>query len=127
MLFNLAEDIGEQQDLATQRPEKLKEVQSAFAEWEKGTMPAQWVRQDARNAELGGKLKDQPTPRGRRGGANLQGRFNQLDRNGDGKLSKDEVPNAQLFQRMDANGDGEVTMDEARQAFAGRRRRAATQ
>ena len=37
MLFNLKEDIGEKSDLAANQPSKLKELQAAFAEWEKGT------------------------------------------------------------------------------------------
>ncbi|MEZ5948386.1 MAG: hypothetical protein R3C12_03995 [Planctomycetaceae bacterium] len=57
MLFNLRDDIGEQNDLAASRPDKLKELQTAFAEWETGTIEAKWIRQDQRNAEPGGKLK----------------------------------------------------------------------
>jgi hypothetical protein len=49
MVFNLREDISEQNDLAASEPEKLRELQSAFALWEKGTQPAKWVRQDQRN------------------------------------------------------------------------------
>lgn len=33
-LFNLAEDIGEQNDLSEKRPEKLEDLQSAFRAWE---------------------------------------------------------------------------------------------
>ena len=35
------------------------------------------------------------------------------DKNGDGKLTPDEVPNASLFKLLDKNGDGVVTKDEA--------------
>jgi catechol 2,3-dioxygenase-like lactoylglutathione lyase family enzyme len=64
--------------------------------------------------------QDQPrATRAWQGG--LAGRFKQLDRNGDGKLTPDEFPNAQLFKRMDANGDGVVTLEEAQASFAGRR------
>ena len=48
MLFNLRDDIGEENNLAASHPEKLKELQAAFAEWEEGTQPAKWVRQDSR-------------------------------------------------------------------------------
>jgi CubicO group peptidase (beta-lactamase class C family) len=41
------------------------------------------------------------------------GLFQQRDKNGDGKLSRDEVP-AALFDRLDANKDGFVTEDEAK-------------
>lgn len=44
--------------------------------------------------------------------------FKMLDRNGDGKLSPQEVPNPQFFKHMDTNGDGVVSKDEAKVAFA---------
>jgi len=123
MLFHLKDDLGETTDLAAKNPAKLKEIQAAFAEWQKGTQPAKWIRQDARNAEIGGKLKADAaggkTSR-RRGG--IEERFKQFDKNGDGKLTPDEFPSAQLFKRMDANGDGIVTLEEAKGAIAGSRR-----
>jgi len=57
------------------------------------------------------------TPRGTTQGGMLDERFRQLDRNHDGKLTRDEVPRAELFDRMDANKDGIVTLDEAKRAF----------
>jgi hypothetical protein len=57
MLVNLRDDISEQGDLAASHPAKLKEVQAAFAEWEKGIQPGKWIRQDARNGEVGGKRR----------------------------------------------------------------------
>ncbi|MGQ9576182.1 MAG: sulfatase [Thermoguttaceae bacterium] len=69
MLFNLRDDIAEEHNLAASHPEKLKELQVAFADWEKGTQPAKWIRQDQRNAEIGGKLKpesERRTPPSRR-------------------------------------------------------------
>lgn len=41
-------------------------------------------------------------------------RFGQLDRNGDGKLSTQELRAPRIFGEMDADGDGLVTLDEAR-------------
>lgn len=123
LLFNLAEDIGEQHDLAAAEPDRLRELQGIYDAWNRQMMPAQWVRQDARNAEIGGRLKDQPTPR-RRGPTrgDLDARFRQLDRDGDGKLTRAEVARPQLFERMDGNRDGTVTLDEARAALSGRPR-----
>ena len=48
-------------------------------------------------------------------------RFKQLDKNGDGKLSAEELPYANLFKRLDKNGDGVVSRAEA-QALGGRGR-----
>ena len=115
MLFHLTEDIGEQKDLAVEQPEKLAELQAAYEAWAVQMMPAQWVRQDRRNAEPGGKLKGQPLPR-RRAGARrgrLQEAFRAADRDGDGKLSADEFPRPEIFKEVDRDGDGFVTREEA--------------
>ena len=48
----------------------------------------------------------------------MQDLFKRLDRDGDGKLSPREIPNAERFKQMDANGDGFVTLEEAAKAFA---------
>jgi arylsulfatase A-like enzyme len=42
-VYNLARDIGEKTDLAAKRPERLKELQAAYDEWNAKNMPAQWV------------------------------------------------------------------------------------
>ena len=53
---------------------------------------------------------------------NHEVRFKQLDRNGDGKLTPQELP-GQWFGKLDADGDGLVTPEEARSGFANRQRR----
>ena len=58
-------------------------------------------------------------------GASLEDRFKQLDRNGDGKLTRDEIP--RLFDQFDKNKDGVVTREEAQAGMALRRPRATTQ
>ena len=40
-------------------------------------------------------------------------RFDRMDTNGDGVLTKDELPRPQLMKAMDGNGDGKVTRAEA--------------
>lgn len=110
-LYNLAVDIGEQNDLAAQRPDKVRELAAMWDAWNAELMDPLWVRQDAQ------------TQGGGRGNANagqLEQRFRQLDRNGDGKLTQDELPQQRLFERLDANGDGSITLDEARAALGNR-------
>jgi arylsulfatase A-like enzyme len=119
-LFNLAEDLGEEHDLAGEQPEKLAEVQRIYAEWDGRMMPAQWIRQDARNAEPGGKLKPGGAARG--GGTGVEGRFQQFDADGDGRLSKEEVPSQEIFEAADQNDDGGVTLQELEEYLRGRRR-----
>lgn len=106
MLFNLRDDIGEQRDLAQTQPEKLKELQAAFADWEKGTQPAKWVRQDQRNAEPGGTLKSDAPSGSRRGTARIDTAFQTADADKDGKLTRDEYPQKEVFDAVDANRDG---------------------
>jgi len=107
-LFNLIDDIGEQTDLAVKDPAKLKELQAAYAAWDKQMLPAQWRRQDARAQRATGDTN------GTRRGGGIEERFQQFDRNGDGKLTPAEFPRAELFKQMDKNADGVVTLDEAR-------------
>ncbi|MCA9177280.1 MAG: EF-hand domain-containing protein [Planctomycetales bacterium] len=38
--------------------------------------------------------------------------FRRLDRNGDGKIQRDEAPPRAPFDRLDADGDGVVTREE---------------
>jgi arylsulfatase A-like enzyme len=110
-IFNLAEDIGEQHDLAKQEPEKLQELQAAYDEWNAKNIPAKWVRQDARTAARAGAG-------GATSKANALERFKRLDRNGDGKVTRDELNNPKLFQRLDRNGDGAISREEI-EAFTG--------
>ena len=69
-------------------------------------------------AWAGSMVSAQEQPAGQRGGASLEDRFKQLDRNGDGKLTRDEIP--RLMDQLDANRDGGVTLEEARAYYRGR-------
>jgi hypothetical protein len=111
MLFNLRDDIGEQHDLAAANPAKLKELQAAYAAWDRQMMPAQWVRQDART-QGAGKATAHGAPRG--GG--IETRFQQLDRDGYGKVTRVEV---EMFPELKGtfdycviNRDGWVSQEE---------------
>ncbi len=60
-----------------------------------------------------------PGAAGLRGPQALAERFKRLDKNADGKLSKDEVPAAvwERISQADANNDGAVTKEEAENHF----------
>lgn len=123
MLFNLRDDIAEQHNLAASHPEKLEELPLAFAEWEKGTQPAQWIRQDQRNAEIGGKLKPESERAARRPAASrnrIDEAFKSVDKDNDGKLLRDEAPNPESFTAVDANNDGVLTPEELTAFYARR-------
>jgi hypothetical protein len=54
-------------------------------------------------------------------GSGLADRFKQFDKNGDGKLARDEVPQTLPFDQWDANKDGVVTLEEVTAFYAKRR------
>lgn len=59
-LYNLRDDVGETRDLAASQPEKLKALQAAMAEWEKGTIPPAFAglqQARAENKKKPGKAK----------------------------------------------------------------------
>jgi arylsulfatase A-like enzyme len=116
-LYNLAADIRESTDLADKEPARLKELGDGWAAWSAQLSDPQWRRQDAQTQGRGGRAGQQPA-RGAAG--SLEARFKQFDKNGDGKLTPDEVPR-QLFTQMDKNKDGVVTFEEARAFYASRR------
>src|SRR4051812_734094 len=47
----------------------------------------------------------------------LLNKFQELDKNHDGKLTRDELADKEWFQRLDLNGDGEIPLAEAIQAL----------
>jgi len=127
-LFNLKTDLGETTDLAAKEPAKLAELTARFAEWETGTIPAKWIRQDQRNAEPGGELKSGPGggPMRRLGnpatpGSRVDEAFKTADANNDGQLTREEYPQKEVFDTVDANKDGHATLEEVRAYFRSRR------
>ncbi|MCX7702674.1 MAG: alkaline phosphatase family protein [Planctomycetota bacterium] len=55
-------------------------------------------------------------------GGRVAKRFKDYDKNGDGKLTSDEVPNKRLFERLDKNRDGVVTQEEVQDYITSRRK-----
>jgi arylsulfatase A-like enzyme len=70
-LYNLKSDIAEQKDLAAENPAKLKELEAAYAEWDKGNVAPSWAPapgspgaapRPARRANRGGEAKPGSVP-----------------------------------------------------------------
>jgi mono/diheme cytochrome c family protein/Ca2+-binding EF-hand superfamily protein len=57
------------------------------------------------------------------GDADTGGLFKRLDKNADGKLTEDELPNKRWFTGLDTDKDGSVTLDEAVKTLASLRKR----
>ena len=55
--------------------------------------------------------------KGGRAGAGQEKRFKELDKDGDKKISAEDLGNKALHERLDRDGDGFVTLEEARGAF----------
>lgn len=109
-LYNLADDIGEEKNLAAGKPEVVRELSKLFDEWEKQLADPKWIRQDTRRTGTRRVARRNVSAAEQQ----LETRFKRLDRNGDGKLSPDEVRKAPRFSAADLNGDGVVTLDEAK-------------
>ncbi len=62
---------------------------------------------------------DQPNRERRSSATSVEQNFEQMDKNKNGSISKDEAPDRlkQNFDRVDANKDGEVTLEELRKVF----------
>lgn len=104
-LYNLADDIGEQTNLAAHEPERVRALQSAWAAWDEELREPGWGR-----SLVQGRLRR----------AFVQRQFPRYDTDNDGKLTPQELPRPRLFQRLDINGDGIVTRDEAYSAVGSR-------
>jgi arylsulfatase A-like enzyme len=59
MLFNLAKDVGEKHDLSKQEPEKLKQLEAAYARWNTQNVPARWLNR-GRSAPQSPEKNPQP-------------------------------------------------------------------
>jgi arylsulfatase A-like enzyme len=51
-LFNLREDIGQTKDLAAAQPERVRAMQTAWDEWNRGNVPATWKEPAAAKKQL---------------------------------------------------------------------------
>jgi len=122
-LYNLKTDIGEKNNLAEKEPAKFKELVAAWDKWNSELVDPKWFpdRGGAGATKKAGKKKAGAGGAAGGRGAVLQERFKQLDRNGDGKVTSDEFPDADMFKQMDKDGDGIATLEEARAYYSSRR------
>jgi arylsulfatase A-like enzyme len=111
-LFNLANDLGEKTDLSLNNPEKMKELVAKYDAWSAQMADAGRTSGAANKRTAGGK-KGASTAR-------LDARFKQFDKNGDGKLTPEELEKPKIFKQMDTNRDGVVTFEEAKAYWAAR-------
>jgi len=56
-LYNLAQDAGEKNDVASANPGKVKELQAAYEAWNQQLAPPRWGRADRGAKKLGGARK----------------------------------------------------------------------
>jgi arylsulfatase A-like enzyme len=114
-IFNLKTDLSETIDLAAKEPAKCAELATKFAEWEKGTIPAKWVRQDGRTESATAKKSTAKT------GNRVAEALKAADKDKDGKLTREEYPQKDLFDAVDGNKDGFATLEEVQTYYRNRR------
>jgi arylsulfatase A-like enzyme len=66
-LFNLAADIGEKNNLATQQPEKVKELQALWDSWNAQNIPPRWDDQRWNGMEEKAVNKQEKKAKGKKG------------------------------------------------------------
>jgi arylsulfatase A-like enzyme len=115
-LFNLKTDLSETTDLAVKEVAKFDELAAKFAEWEKGMKPAQWKRQDART-----ETATAPKKGTAKAGNRVAEALKTADKDNDGKLTREEYPQKDLFDAVDANKDGFATLEEVQTYYRNRR------
>lgn len=135
-LYNLREDIGETEDRAETEPEVRKELAAAWAAWSAQMEPARWQRSEdggrtpRRTGAAAGGPSAAGSASGRAGsggaaagspGGRLREEFERLDRNGDGRLSREEGDSLRFFRVADADRDGFLTPEEVQEYLRQRR------
>ncbi len=114
-LYDLEADIAESTDLAAEKADALETLKTAYDEWEKGTVKPQWQRKSRnpldpdQEPDSEGDADDDEDPLEK-----AREVVEQFDRDGDGKLSRSEMP-AKIrdrFDDLDIDGDGFVSAEE---------------
>jgi hypothetical protein len=95
---------------------KFDDLAAKFAEWEKGMKPALWKRQDART-----ETATTPKKGTAKAGNRVAEALKTADKDNDGKLTREEYPQKDLFDAVDANKDGFATLEEVQTYYRNRR------
>lgn len=106
LLFNLARDLGERNDLSGSRVDKVQELSAQLTSYLDSTDAGMPVKRsgDAPASAAGRNTNSRPD-------AIMQG----LDKNDDGQLTKDEIERLPaLLRSLDKNKDGTLSRDETR-------------
>jgi arylsulfatase A-like enzyme len=112
-LFNLADDIGENRDLASEKPDLVRKLHQSWLDWSAALPPR--ANPSAGKSGKGKKIADGGKPPQDRGMI-----FGTKDKNQDGKLNREEFLAGQAdqeaaktrFEKWDADKDGFLTREE---------------
>jgi arylsulfatase A-like enzyme len=121
-LYDVANDVGESRNLAAERPEDVKKLQSLYDAWNAQMAEPKWQMPDRLWQRAAGRPALQNIdPNMTKEQFKLW--FDKLDRAKDGKLMPPEFPRPQIFRMMDKNADGTVTFEEAWEFYDAWRKR----
>jgi arylsulfatase A-like enzyme len=125
-LVDLAADVSETTDLAAKNPEKAKELRAKYDAWSSQLMEPRWqwgegAKAGAKTPEPEDQEDEEQKPDEGKGEEEDKDPFRLLDKDGDGRLSRDEVPPrlSKYFDKADADKDGFLSREEFLKALGG--------
>lgn len=116
----IAKEQAEQQEKDARDPTKARPVSTPEKPVSPSGSESRPMATNAPVASPGPSPVGQPPAAGGRPNVDPMERFKAADKNGDGKITKDEADErmASRFENFDADGDGGVTLEEMTSAFA---------
>jgi len=124
-LFNLREDVGEQNDLRTQKPDVYASLKAELIDYFSGINDEYPVPERAGTPKKSAEAKPKTKPKAKAGGPISERLFKARDTNKDGALTLREYADkpveqapgrTKIFKKLDANGDGKLTLEEVKKA-----------